>query len=32
VIDEQAAQRARNAGLETVMNHCPAIEWPRLIG
>jgi len=32
VIDEQAAQRARNAGLETVMNHCPAIEWPRPIG
>ena len=32
VIDEQAAQRARTAGLETVMNHCPALEWPRLIG
>ena len=32
VIDEHAAKRAHEAGLETVMNHCPAIEWPRLIG
>lgn len=27
VVDEAAAQRARDAGLITVMNHCPAIEW-----
>src|SRR6478609_2867195 len=30
VIDEAAALRARSAGLITVMNRCPAIEWPRL--
>ena len=29
VIDEDAAQRARDAGLEVVMNRCPAIEWRR---
>ncbi|MBI1379338.1 MAG: CoA-binding protein [Frankiales bacterium] len=29
VIDEQAARRARDAGLEVVMDRCPAIEWRR---
>ena len=30
VIDEAAADRVRAAGRTMVMNHCPAIEWPRL--
>jgi predicted CoA-binding protein len=29
VIDEDAARRAREAGLLVVMNRCPKIEWQR---
>ena len=30
VVDEPAASRARGAGVQVVMNRCPAIEIPRL--
>lgn len=30
VIDREAADRVLAAGLDVVMNRCPAIEWPRL--
>jgi predicted CoA-binding protein len=32
VIDEAAVKRARDAGLEVVMDRCPAIDYPRLLG
>ena len=30
VVDEDAAREARAAGLVTVMDRCPAQDWPRL--
>lgn len=32
VINEEAAERARQAGLPVVMNHCTLVEHKRLIG
>jgi uncharacterized protein len=29
VVDDEAADRVRLAGLDIVMDRCPAIEWPR---
>ena len=32
IIDQHAAARAEKAGLQVVMDRCPAIEYPRLMG
>ena len=32
VVNDEAATRARSAGLKVVMDRCPLIEHPRLIG
>jgi len=30
IVNEDAAQRAIDAGIEVVMDHCPKIDYPRL--
>ncbi|MFD0774818.1 CoA-binding protein [Streptomonospora algeriensis] len=32
VVDPEAAERVSTAGRTMVMDRCPAIEWPRLLG
>ena len=32
IVDDAAAARARDAGLLVVMDRCPRIDWPRLVG
>jgi predicted CoA-binding protein len=32
VRDDAAAARAEAGGIKVVMNRCPAIEYPRLLG
>ena len=32
VVNDEAAKKAAEAGLKVVMDRCPAIEYPRLIG